>query len=163
VAPPALEIRRLREDDWMTLRSVRLSALAESPDAFGSTLADERSNSEEEWREWVRNAAVFIAEHEGGPVGIAAGVDGDAPGAVKLVAAWVDPGHRRIGVGSALLAAVETWARAQRADALSLWVTRTNQRARDLYLRHGFVPSGTVKPLPSNPALMEDQLVLQLR
>jgi ribosomal protein S18 acetylase RimI-like enzyme len=43
-----------------------------------------------------------------------------------------------------------------------LWVTRTNVSAVDLYRRRGFSATGRSKPLPSNPALVHDQLVLEL-
>jgi ribosomal protein S18 acetylase RimI-like enzyme len=44
-----------------------------------------------------------------------------------------------------------------------LWVTRSNHAAGKLYRRAGFVETGASKPLPSNPALIEDQLALDLR
>jgi hypothetical protein len=37
-----IELRFLTPDDWSVWRSLRLSALAESPGAFGSRLADWR-------------------------------------------------------------------------------------------------------------------------
>jgi GNAT superfamily N-acetyltransferase len=159
---PSFHVRRIAEDDWLELRSLRLRALADCPDAFGSTLAEESAYREDDWRAWTRTAAVFIAYRHGEPVGLAAGVEGDDPRERRLVAAWVDPSHRRAGAASALLGAVERWARDRRATALSLWVTRSNQPARTLYLRRGFLPSGRTKALPGRPALVEEQLVLRL-
>lgn len=54
------------------------------------------------------------------------------------------------------------WARAERAVRLSLWVTRTNEPAVRLYRRLGFSATGHSKPLPSDPRLTQDQLVLDL-
>jgi GNAT superfamily N-acetyltransferase len=44
------------------------------------------------------------------------------------------------GVGSALLAAAEDWARSRGARQLTLNVFEGNRRARALYERHGFLP-----------------------
>ena len=61
----------------------------------------------------------LVAEAEGRLVGFAeASVRGFAEGAPPGPAAylegiWVEPEHRRLGVATALLAAVERWARAQ--------------------------------------------------
>lgn len=159
--PPA--VRRVGEDDWTRLREVRLAALADSPTAFASTLGHEREYREEDWREWTRRAAVFIAFHSGAPVGVAVGIDGETAGERQLVAMWVHPDHRRLGVAAALLAAVRRWALDQGATRLVLWVTRSNRAAARLYRRAGFAPTGESQPLPSNPALIEDQLVLDLR
>jgi GNAT superfamily N-acetyltransferase len=155
-------VRRVLSEDWSVLRSVRLAALADAPDAFGSTLAEEERYSEAEWRAWLHPAAVFVALTDGRPVGMAAGIVGDHPEERKLVAAWVHPSHRRYGVGAALLSAVEAWAVEDGAATLVLWVTRGNTAAGALYRRHGFAPTGRVKPLPSNPTLIEEQLALRL-
>ncbi len=81
----------------------------------------------------------------------------------KLIAMWLDPRHRGAGASIALLAAVRDWALRDGATTLMLWVTRGNHAAAALYRRAGFSESGACKPLPSNPALVEDQLVLDLR
>lgn len=44
-----------------------------------------------------------------------------------------------------------------------LWVTRGNHAAARLYQRAGFSESGACETLPSNPAVLEDQLVFDLR
>ena len=62
-----------------------------------------------------------------------------------------------------LVAAVRTWAVIDGATRLMLWVTRSNQPAAKLYRRAGFSETGACKPLPSNPALIEDQLALDVR
>jgi len=156
-------IERAEERDWAHLRSVRLAALAESPSAFGSTLAREQQYDDADWREWTRDAPTFIAFHRGEPIGMAAGIDGDSAEERILIAMWVHPDHRGIGVASALLAAVRDWACEDGATRLTLWVTRTNQSAASLYRRAGFAETGVSKPLPSNPELIEDQLALNLR
>jgi GNAT superfamily N-acetyltransferase len=160
---PSVRVQRAVDADWHVLRALRLAALADSPEAFGSTLAAEASYQEDQWRHWTRTAGIFVAYRGTEPVGLAAGVDGAEPGERRVISAWVKPAHRSAGVGAAVIAAVVAWARAEGASTLSLWVTRANLSARRLYANRGFVASGRTKPLPSRPALTEDELVLRLR
>ena len=155
-------VRRVSEEDWREVREVRLAALADSPSAFGSTLSEERAHDEDDWREWCGSSAVFVARDGEVPVGMVAGFDGASPAERRLVALWVHPDHRGAGVASALLAAVEDWARADGADRLLLWVADGNGTARRLYGRHGFAASGRHQTLPSDPDVDEEQLRLVL-
>lgn len=155
-------VARVAEADWKHLRAVRLAALAESPAAFGSDYATEKEFSENDWRAWARDWATFLAFCRHTPIGMAAGVPSDEPDERKLLAAWVHPDHRGHAVAAALVDAVRRWARAEGAAKLSLWVAQTNRPAVRLYQRLGFEPTGHSKPLPSNPRLTEDQMVLHL-
>jgi GNAT superfamily N-acetyltransferase len=163
VTHAGLVVGRAEEADWERVKAVRLAALAESPSAFGSTLAEEREYDEADWREWCRDSATFLAFQDGVPIGIAAGVSGTSRYERKLIAMWLHPGHRGAGASRALLAAVRNWALRDGATTLLLWVTRSNHAAAKLYRRAGFSETGACKPLPSNPALIEDQLALDLR
>ena len=158
-----LVVERAEETDWKRVKAVRLAALAESPRVFGSTLAEERGYDEADWREWCRDTATFLAVRDGAPIGIAAGVSGTSRDERKLIAMWLHPGHRGAGASTALLAAVRNWALRDGATTLMLWVTRSNHAAAKLYRRAGFSETGACKPLPSNPATIEDQLALDLR
>jgi GNAT superfamily N-acetyltransferase len=154
---------RTTADDWQDLRDVRLAALADSPRAFGSTREREQAYGEGDWREWLRTSVVFLARSQGAPVGMAAGLDGETAEERQLVAMWVDPPHRGAGIGSQLVEHVCHWARDAGAVRLVLWIADGNDAARHLYRRHGFTGTGTSKPLPSNPAISEEQMVRQLR
>ncbi|QNN52775.1 GNAT family N-acetyltransferase [Nocardioides mesophilus] len=151
------------EADWEHVKTVRLAALAESPSAFGSTLEEEGEYDEADWRDWCRDTATFLAFQDGDPIGIAAGVNGTSRDERKLIAMWLHPRHRGAGASTALLAAVQDWALRDGATTLMLWVTRGNHAATRLYRRAGFSETGARKPLPSNPALVEVQLALDLR
>jgi hypothetical protein len=102
--PPDAVIRRLGPDEWRDLRAIRLRALADAPDAFGSTLERERGRGEAAWRGWLEDGArvVVVAERDGGLVGIASG--GPAPAdeqVAGLYAMWVTPEARGTGWPSA--------------------------------------------------------------
>jgi ribosomal protein S18 acetylase RimI-like enzyme len=155
-------VRRGTGDDWPRLQNLRLAALADSPSAFGSSLEREREYREDEWREWLGTAAVFIAFEQDAPVGMVAGLEGESDDDLRLVAMWVHPAHRGQGLGSSLVTKVEEWARKQAAHRLVLWVADGNDAALHLYCRHGFTTTGESMPLPSNPAISEQQMVLHL-
>ena len=46
------EVRRIGPDDWELFRDIRLRSLADSPDAFGSTLERERAFRHAELRDF---------------------------------------------------------------------------------------------------------------
>jgi GNAT superfamily N-acetyltransferase len=154
---PMALIREVAPDDWQVMRDIRLEALREAPYAFGSTYAREALFTEAQWRGRISDRAVTylaylpdLAE----PAGIA-GVYAEADGSAELVSMWVRPAARGHKVGESLIEATATWARARDFDALYLWVTESNPRARLLYQRCGFTATGERQPLPSDPALPE--------
>ena len=89
------QVRRVRGADWRALRDVRLSALADSPDAFGSTLEREQAFGDTEWQEWARDAAAGTAEIlvlawlENEPVGIVGAFAEEWRDHIHLIAMWV--------------------------------------------------------------------------
>ena len=96
-------------------------------------------------------------------MGLAGGYPEDEdPEAVHLVSMWVDPAHRRDGLGRRLVEAVVRWARDRGSRVVNLWVTDANDPALALYLACGFRPTGDTQPLPSNPAYGERKYRLEL-
>jgi GNAT superfamily N-acetyltransferase len=155
-------VRRVTEGDWRQLKEVRLAALAEAPAAFGSSLRREQDFEEDRWRAWTRSAAMFMAFVEGSPVGMAAGVCGVCDAERKLVAMWVDPGWRGRDIASRLMGSVIGWARSEGSERVSLWVAEGNDSARRFYEHRRYEVTGNRKPLPSNPALYIQEMVLDL-
>jgi GNAT superfamily N-acetyltransferase len=153
-------IRLIGDEDWTAFREIRLRSLLDSPDAFGSTYAEESSATEGAWRDWATGrwqsgtAAVFLAEDDGRAVGTATGTAYDAtPGEAHVYAMWVAPDARGAGVGRALLDAVARWARDRGCGRLALTVTETNAPARAFYDACGFVEMGDRAPLREGSAL----------
>lgn len=90
--------------------------------------------------------ATFVAEVQGGVVGMAGAMVGvaynfDAPFA-RLLSLVVDRAHRRQGAGAALVRAVEEWGRSRGADSIHL--TTGNQRgdAHRFYAGLGYDDTG---------------------
>ncbi|MBV8186992.1 MAG: GNAT family N-acetyltransferase [Alphaproteobacteria bacterium] len=157
----SLQIRRIRPDEGLQLRALRLKALANAPTAFGSTLAQEEAFAEDVWHARAVSGAAgtdlvtFIAELDGRWVGLATGLAlGSDRSEPELVGMFVDGEARRLGVGGALVESVVGWARARGALRLTLSVTATNQAAIALYRRCGFQPTGAAKSLAHDPTLV---------
>ena len=157
-------MRRVREADWRALRDVRLSALADSPDAFGSTLEREQAFGDTEWQEWARDAAAGTAEIlvlawlETEPVGIVGAFAEEGRDHIHLIAMWVAPQARRAGVGRALIDAVVAWAVEIGAPAVRLDVADDNVDARHLYDASGFSSTGRTKQYEDRPHLTTIEL-----
>jgi RimJ/RimL family protein N-acetyltransferase len=169
---PAAEIRRIRSDEGLRLRALRLHALGNAPLAFGSNLAREEAFSDSVWHERATSGAsgaeraTFIAEDNGRWVGMATGVshhpDGDDRSPM-LIGMFVDPSQRGRGVGAALVERVTEWVRGLGAERLFLWATSTNRPAIALYERCGFALTGETRPLDHTPSLREVLMVRSLR
>ena len=163
-----IDIEVISEDDWQLMRDVRLRALRDSPQAFGSTLAREESFREQHWRMRLRSSPWFVARRAEQPdrrvIGLASMISepGSAADDRHVVGLWVDSDARRHGVGTALLRAVATAARAQEARTVSLWVADDNDAAVRLYGRLGFSPTGERQPLPGVPGRAESRHELRL-
>jgi GNAT superfamily N-acetyltransferase len=137
-----VELHRVLPQDWEMWREVRLRALADAPDAFGSTLADWQgaNDLERRWRERLGAVPLnLVAVSSGVTVAQASGTGLDESGVSELISMWIAPDERGRGVGDSLVAAIAEWARDQGGTTLSLWVKSMNVEAIALYERNGFV------------------------
>jgi GNAT superfamily N-acetyltransferase len=161
--PPAT-IQRLGRGDGERLRAIRLRALADAPDAFGSTLEEAAARPLEGWERMLSELPTFVATANGCDVGLVRSTVHDRfTDAGCLISMWVAPDARRGGVGSALVDTIVGWARGEGLGRLVLDVVETNTPAIALYSRKGFVASGEVGTLPPPRAhIREIQLVLTL-
>jgi GNAT superfamily N-acetyltransferase len=147
-------IERMRPDAWERLRTIRLRSLADSPDAFGTTYAQDLARPLIDWRKRLEVplelAATFIAFTGELDVGVVTGrrSDDDAATAM-LLGMWVAPEARRSGVGGVLVNTVIHWACGQGFHRVLLDVADDNLPAIALYQSRGFVPNGITGTLPA--------------
>jgi ribosomal protein S18 acetylase RimI-like enzyme len=138
-----MNVRRAIEGDEPLLRELRLHAMRDAPDAFGSTYEREAARTVEDWRRWLSPGVTFLLEDAVGVRGLIAGMhDATDAAIVHLMAMWVHPAARGTGAGDALVAAVIAWAEATGASAVQLEVIEPNTPARRLYDRHAFRLTG---------------------
>jgi ribosomal protein S18 acetylase RimI-like enzyme len=138
-------VRRAAFGDEPVLRALRLEALAESPEAFSSTLERERARTTDDWRRWLSPPGVtLLLEERGEARGLVAGTrHAEEPGVAYLMAMWVDPRLRGSGAADLLIRRHLEWADEAGARLVRLGVMDANVRARRAYERHGFRLSGT--------------------
>jgi len=127
------------------VREVRLAGLAEAPDSFAATHADEAALPDEAWQGRAKAcaeggpAAAFLALDGTVACGLAIGVPLTSDSAaVELNGLWVAPAARRHGTARALVESVCDWARVRRADRVVLEVTDSSAGAIALYRALGF-------------------------
>lgn len=162
-------VRPFTAEEWPAYRAIRLRALADAPDAFGSTLAAEQALAPEAWATRLARSTgsgidrALAAEANGELIGLAwAKVDAGDPAIVNLFQMWVAPHARGQGVAKALLDEALRWATERGAQAVQLGVACTNAEALRLYERAGFVEAGVREPLRPGSALMEQRMRLAL-
>ena len=139
-------IRRVFAADAMTVRDVRLRALATDPKAFGSSYEKESAFPDALWIERAAeqatssDRATFLATAaEDAVVGmIVAARDADRPTVFGVFAMWVAPEARRMGVATELLARTEGWIASVGGTRAELFVTDAAPDARRMYERAGW-------------------------
>jgi RimJ/RimL family protein N-acetyltransferase len=164
-----MQIRRIRPDEWPELRALRLGALQDTPEAFGSTYDQESSEPDAVWRDWAADGAeggssfwaLAVDEETGRTAGMAFGSrHWHVPDAIGLFAMWVDPALRGHGLGRRLVEAVVDWARTTERPRVVLSVSETNEVAIRLYERCGFEPTGTRHPIRDGSAITAISMAL---
>jgi ribosomal protein S18 acetylase RimI-like enzyme len=136
--PWAMRLQRLDPDDWQVYRDIRLRALADSPDAFGSTLDREQGFAEADWRQRVSGPVYVVLDP--GPVSVGGLFDRD--GELHVWGMWTDPAHRGRGHARRILDAL-----LPAGTSAVLDVNVANPGARAAYERYGFVGTGELQPL----------------
>lgn len=169
-----VEIRELTEDDVAEFWALRLRALREDPEAFGSSYEESKERPLAETEARLRNA------RQVGDFTLGAFVDGRLVGIVALVRAtgmknrhiadvysmYVAPEARGQGVGRALMQALIDRARAMEGlERLLLAVVTGQGAARGLYRSLGFEAYGLqlrALKLPDGRYLDEELMALEV-
>lgn len=139
-----VQIRRLMPADAILYREIRLEALQQAPEAFGSTFEHERSQSLEQFEEVLAKADVFGAFRKTDLLGMAGYRTQAGPKRAHKGYLWgmyVRASARGSGVAKPLVEAVLDHAR-QHVELVQLTVVAENETAQRLYRSCGFVPYG---------------------
>ena len=142
-------------DQWRQVRDLRLAALEDAPDAFWSTVDEERDRPEHEWRAWIereRSSLLVASTVDDGSARDAAiaavGPHHEEDGVAGLYAVWVAPWARGRGIGAALMEAAIDHAERLGYPRILLDVGDHNGPAIALYGRFGFEPTGRTSVFP---------------
>ena len=145
-----MRIERLDKRAWQRLKTIRLRALLDAPDAFGTTHEEAKTWPDEVWARQAADLPTFIANAGTADVGIVrVSRNGHAPEDAELISMWVADTERGRGVAEALVGAVVTWARQAGMRRILLSVADSNAPAIALYDRLGFRPTGVTGAYPA--------------
>jgi GNAT superfamily N-acetyltransferase len=149
-------LEQISTNNILAFKTVRLQALQDSPAAFGSTYARESQFLDAEWLKRAANmngekGIGYLAVDDESPCGIVGAF-------ANVVSMWVAPAHRRTGVGSFLISAVQTWTRTCGVRTLRLMVTSNNSAAIEFYKRMGYSMTGNTEPYPNDSTVIEYEL-----
>ena len=144
-----MQIRRLTPEDAVAYRALRLRALREHPEAFGSSYEEEQGKSAD-WaaRRLGNNEGFFLGAFSDaaaliGAVGLQLEQRHKLRHQGKVIGMYVAPEFARRGVGRALIEALVSQARAiDHLESLRLTVTSAHAHVGKLYRSAGFVECG---------------------
>jgi ribosomal protein S18 acetylase RimI-like enzyme len=159
-----LQIRRLVRSDAADYRMIRLAALQQEPQAFGSTYEAEADRPLSAFAERLEGSVVLGAYADGRIVGMAGFKQREGARERHKAFVWgtyVEPGMRRRGVAAALMTAVLE-AAAEVVEQLTLCVVEDNAQAIALYRKLGFSIYG-VEPqaLRSGSGYVDEVLMMR--
>ncbi len=144
-----MRIERLSKQAWRRLKKIRLRALLDAPDAFGTTHEEAETWPDEVWLRQAADLPTFIATAGTVDVGfVRISPEGHAPEDAELISMWVAETARGRGVAEALGDAVVAFAREAGVKRVLLTVADSNTRAIALYERLGFRPTGVTGAYP---------------
>jgi RimJ/RimL family protein N-acetyltransferase len=139
-----LQVRRLETSDSLLYRDIRLEALKQNPEAFGSTFERENEQPLSWFEAVVGRSDIFGVFLDGTLAGIAGYVAQESSKQAHKAVLWgmyVRSAARNSGLGKKLVAAVLSHARG-RVEMVQLTVVSENEAARRLYNALGFVEYG---------------------
>ena len=166
-----MKIRRLRREEGLKYREIRLRALRDSPDAFGTTFAEAEAKPPQ-W--FIDRARELDDEPDRWGVLVAcddddvfhgmlyAAVSSENPSTMEVFGMWTDRALRRHGIAASLIDAVVSWSKRLGLSRIELWVTEGNDAAISFYNRAHFRDTGETDLLRPNRATRIHKMVRDL-
>jgi ribosomal protein S18 acetylase RimI-like enzyme len=148
-----LIIRPTTEEDWETLKEIRLASLLDAPTAFGLSQGTAVAYSDSQWRDRASGrspAEYHLAFMDGVPVGLIGGAVSPTS-EFNLIAMWVQPEYRGTAVAAGLVDSIKTRAVSKGHTRVVLCVSPDNGRAAAFYRKQGFSFLPEWEPLESHP------------
>lgn len=167
-----LHLHRVTARDWPSHRDLRLEMLRDAPDAFWTTYEEVADRAEQDWRASVTGAVrvLQVRSADDVPLGtlgiLPEGYAEHVPlaqGAVNLIAMYVVPAARGLGVGDLLMAGARDVTLSLGRHRILLDVASNNAAAIGLYERTGFRFTGATTPHPRRGDLVEREMVWELK
>ena len=158
-----LTIRLCGPNDWQDLRTIRLEALSDTPEAYGSTYEESVRWSDAQWKNAASNRLYYLAYRDRRVVGMVSGGFNDAhPGTRWLYGMYVTPSERGAGTAARLVRSIGDWAKSQGVEEIYLHVGSSVPRARAFYEKVGFGLTGETFQMDRDYSLTLFTMVQQL-
>ena len=144
MARPDPEIKLLTCTDALAYRDIRLEGLRQNPEAFASTLEDERDRPLDWFKELITQSQIFgavLARGLVGVVGLRPHADAKLRHKAMIWGMYVRREARQYGIGERLIDAAVAYASGH-VEQLQLAVVTENEAARRLYAKAGFIEYG---------------------
>jgi GNAT superfamily N-acetyltransferase len=158
-----LTIARCGPHDWEGLRTIRLEALSDTPEAYGSTYEESVRWSDSQWKNAASTRLYYLAYRDRRVVGMVSGGLNDAhPGTRWLYGMYVTPSERGAGTAAQLVQSIGDWATSQGVQEIYLHVGSSVPRARAFYEKVGFRVTGEAFQMDRDGSLTLFTMVQQL-
>ena len=141
-----ITIKILSPQNVNDFKKIRLSALLQAPEMFGSTYTTEVTHQDIYFKNCLLNSIAFAAYHDKDIIGIAVLVRESAiriAHKAHLASVFIEPKFQQKGIAHILLNTAIKHARAQQIEQILLTVVEDNMIAINLYKKLGFQIYGT--------------------
>lgn len=165
-ATSGVEVRRVRPDEWLAIKAVRLAMLRDTPSAFVTTIDEALAHDDQVWKDraiagWRGESQVTVlALDDQTPIGMAVGLRKeryDEP-VLVVVSVFLEEAFRGSGVTDEMFRHVEGWGASWGATISTLWVEDGNERASGFYRKIGYVQTLDRAKLPNESGLWETRM-----
>ena len=144
-----IEIRLLRPEDADSIRKLRLEALLDSPESFGSSYEEEREYSLKKFKDRLESGCTlgaFLHEELVGMVTVIQETRNKTKHKANIFGMYVSPAQRGQGIGKNLIIKAINQAKTMKGiEQIHLTVVTSNDAAKHLYLSLGFEIYGREK------------------
>jgi RimJ/RimL family protein N-acetyltransferase len=166
----SITIRLATVSDMQAFIAMRLKALKDHPEAFGSDYEDALTRPEEFWQQRLTETdhnAIYVAVSPEAELIAMTGISRYEGKKIQhnanIVSVYVDPAWRGLRLTEHLIAACVAWARQHDIRILRLSVAVTNTAAIRAYARSGFVVYGIEQEVIFTDGIYYDELMMARR
>ena len=158
-----VEIRKLKVSDWGLYKAIRIDALLDSPEAFGSSYEIESAYDDHKWQDILGASSIFVAFQDKIPACLVGSFSKtETPTECYLFSLWVNPTYRNQKIGKKLIEYLISWSKSQDATKIVAGYSDENIDSFGFYSKLGFVRTGEKKPLARDANIFEYIIQLEI-
>ena len=139
-----IKIRRIKKEEWILYKKLRLESLQDSPTSFSTTFEEAFKRTEESWKKQGEDASsgrercTFLILYNEEVRGLASIYEEEEETIGELLQVWVSPELRGTGAARDLVHALLEWAKDNGYQTIIAIVFNNNETALKFYLKLGF-------------------------